>query len=126
MDQEIDPLDRSRGKDESRQPPPAGSDASPLAPSMSPEESERRLAAALAQIKRNTTNHKYVPSAVDVAHLRKRMGMTQTQFARRFGLSVATLRHWERGDRRPRGAALILLNVIEHNTQLALRALKPR
>ncbi len=39
------------------------------------------------------------------------MGMTQEQFAS-FGFSVATLRHWERGDRTPQGAALVLLNVI--------------
>lgn len=37
-------------------------------------------------------------SPVDVAELR-RLGMTQQQFAARFGFSVATLRHWERGDR---------------------------
>ena len=50
-----------------------------------------------------------------MAELRRRMGMTQEQFASRFGFSVATLRHWERGDRKPAGAALVLLNVIEHD-----------
>lgn len=54
----------------------------------------------------------YKPEAVDVSALRQRMGMTQEQFAARFGFSVATLRHWERGDRTPQGAALVLLNVI--------------
>lgn len=54
----------------------------------------------------------YTPEAVDVSALRQRMGMTQEQFAARFGFSVATLRHWERGDRTPQGAALVLLNVI--------------
>jgi len=52
---------------------------------------------------------------VDVAALHQRIGMTQEQFAARFGASVATLRHWESGDRKPQGPALILLNVIEHN-----------
>ncbi len=55
----------------------------------------------------------YKPKAVDVSALRQRMGMTQEQFAARFGFSVATLRHWERGDRTPQGAALVLLNVIK-------------
>lgn len=55
----------------------------------------------------------YKPEAVDVSALRLRMGMTQEQFAARFGFSVATLRHWERGDRTPQGAALVLLNVIK-------------
>ena len=55
----------------------------------------------------------YTPETVDVSALRRRMGMTQEQFSARFGFSVATLRHWERGDRTPRGAALVLLNVIK-------------
>lgn len=55
----------------------------------------------------------YTPTAVDVSALRQHMGMTQEQFAARFGFSVATLRHWERGDRTPQGAALVLLNVIK-------------
>jgi len=55
----------------------------------------------------------YTPAAVDVSALRQRMGMTQEQFAARFGFSVATLRHWERGDRSPHGASLVLLNVIK-------------
>jgi len=55
----------------------------------------------------------YRPEPVDVSALRRRMGMTQEQFAARFGFSVATLRHWERGDRTPQGAALVLLNIIE-------------
>lgn len=55
----------------------------------------------------------YKPEAVDVSALRQRMGMTQEQFAAQFGFSVATLRHWERGDRTPQGASLVLLNVIK-------------
>jgi putative transcriptional regulator len=55
----------------------------------------------------------YKPEAVDVSALRQGMGMTQEQFAARFGFSVATLRHWERGDRTPQGASLVLLNVIK-------------
>ena len=55
----------------------------------------------------------YTPEEVDVSALRRRMGMTQEQFAARFGFSVATLRHWERGDRSPQGASLVLLNVIK-------------
>ena len=38
----------------------------------------------------------YQPQAVDVSRLRERLGLTQEQFAARFGVSVATLRHWER------------------------------
>ena len=51
--------------------------------------------------------------------------MTQTQFARRFGFVLATVRHWERGDRAPRGPALLLLNLIERDPGGILRALRP-
>ena len=65
----------------------------------------------------------YHPHSVDVKGLRQRVGMTQEQFAARFGFSVATLRHWERGDRAPAGASLVLLNVIEKEPNWVLRAL---
>jgi putative transcriptional regulator len=114
MDRKIDPLDQSRGKVDLRPPTPE-------------ERAERAkdLARALAKIEHATTNRHYVAHYVDVAHLRKRMGMTQAQFARRFGFPVATLRHWEHGDRKPAGAALVLLNVIDRNPRAVLDALKP-
>ncbi|CAH1386998.1 helix-turn-helix domain-containing protein [Candidatus Nitrotoga sp. M5] len=65
----------------------------------------------------------YKPEAVDVSALRRNMGMTQEQFAARFGFSVATLRHWERGDRSPQGAALVLLNVIKRAPEAVTAAL---
>lgn len=65
----------------------------------------------------------YRPHDVDVRELRQRVGMTQEQFAARFGFSVATLRHWERGDRAPAGPALVLLNVIARDHKSVMRAL---
>ena len=64
------------------------------------------------------------PRSVDVKALRAKVGMTQEQFAARFGFSTATLRHWERGDRTPRGPALVLLNVIERNPRAVIEALE--
>ena len=66
----------------------------------------------------------YHPQAVDVSSLRERLSLTQEQFAARFGFSVATLRHWERGDRSPSGASLVLLNVIDRNPAAVLQALQ--
>ena len=65
----------------------------------------------------------YQPHAVDVSGLRGRLSLTQEQFAARFGFSVATLRHWERGDRAPSGASLVLLNVIDRNPSAVMKAL---
>lgn len=67
----------------------------------------------------------YQPQAVDVSGLRQRLSLTQEQFAARFGFLVATLRHWERGDRAPSGASLVLLNVIDRNPGAVLEALQP-
>jgi putative transcriptional regulator len=62
-------------------------------------------------------------SAVDVKAIRQHVGMSQAEFASAFGISLGTLRHWERGDRTPRGAALVLLNIVAKEPQAVLRAL---
>lgn len=63
------------------------------------------------------------PKPIDVKALRTEIGMTQEEFAARFGVSTATLRHWERGDRSPQGPALVLLNVIKHDPKAVIKAL---
>jgi putative transcriptional regulator len=65
----------------------------------------------------------HYPKPIDVKELRMGIGMTQEQFAAKFGVSTATLRHWERGDRSPHGPALVLLNVIKHNPKAVIKAL---
>lgn len=63
------------------------------------------------------------PRPVDVKALRAKVDMTQEEFAAKFGFSTATLRHWERGDRKPHGASLVLLNVIERDPRAVIEAL---
>lgn len=60
---------------------------------------------------------------LDIKDIRDNVGMSQSEFATAFGISVATLRHWERGDRNPRGPALVLLNVVAKEPRAVLRAL---
>ena len=62
-------------------------------------------------------------SPLDVKNVRSNVGMTQNEFASAFGISVSTLRHWERGDRTPHGPALVLLNVVAKEPQAVLSAL---
>ena len=89
------------------------------------ESIKQGLTEAIAHAKGESVAVKtYQPKAVDVKLLRKNVKMTQEQFAARFGFSVATVRHWERGDRRPHGPALVLLNVIEKNPSAVLNALR--
>jgi len=63
------------------------------------------------------------PQAINVKAIRKHVGMTQTEFAAAFGISVSTLRHWERGDRIPRGPARVLLRVVAKAPRAVLSAL---
>jgi putative transcriptional regulator len=49
--------------------------------------------------------------------------MTQTEFAGRFGFSVNTLRHWERGSRQPEGPTRAYLVVIDREPKAVQRAL---
>lgn len=81
---------------------------------------------ALAYAKGNSTRGRTrfvrVP-AVDVRAARRKLGLTQNDFARRFGVSVATVRNWEQGRRRPEGAARVLLAVIDREPEAVRRAL---
>ena len=63
------------------------------------------------------------PPAVDVAGLRKRLRLSQSAFAARYGLAVATVRDWEQKRRRPDRMAMNLLRIIEHSPETAARAL---
>jgi putative transcriptional regulator len=65
----------------------------------------------------------YRPEAIDVVQLRQNLGLTQVEFASKFCISLGTLRHWERGDRKPHGPALALLHVVAKEPQAVLRAL---
>jgi putative transcriptional regulator len=62
--------------------------------------------------------------AVDVRAARQRLGLTQPDFAKAFGVSVATIRNWEQHRRQPKGAARVLLTVIERNPAAIMDALR--
>ena len=47
----------------------------------------------------------HLPQPIDVKAIRKQVGMTQMEFAVAFGISVSTLRHWERGGSNAPGAS---------------------
>ena len=60
----------------------------------------------------------------EIKAIRERLRISQRQFAGWFGFSTATLRHWERGNRRPTGPALVLLAVIRDNPRVVLRTVR--
>ena len=63
--------------------------------------------------------------AVDVKAVRRRLGKSQSEFARMIGVSVSTLQNWEQGRRRPEGPARALLRVAAANPEAVAAALAP-
>jgi putative transcriptional regulator len=55
--------------------------------------------------------------------LRKRLGMTQEEFARALRIPLSTLRNWEQGRVLPDPAARALLTIVAKNPKAALKAL---
>ena len=63
------------------------------------------------------------PAQVDVRAIRKKMKLSQSEFAARFGFTASAVRQWEQGRRRPEGAARAFLRVIEREPAAVRRAL---
>jgi DNA-binding transcriptional regulator YiaG len=49
----------------------------------------------------------------DIKKIREKLGVSQAEFAVRFGLELDTLQNWEQGRNQPDPAARLLLKVIE-------------
>ena len=65
----------------------------------------------------------HTPETIDVKAIRKKTGMSQQRFCATFGISLGTLRHWEQGLRVPRGAARVLLKVVDYNPGTVIKAI---
>lgn len=62
----------------------------------------------------------------DVGTIRRKLRLTQEQFAALCGVSVATIRNWEQGRRRPTGPSRALLLLVDHEPEAALRSIRRR
>jgi putative transcriptional regulator len=60
---------------------------------------------------------------IDVAAIRKRLDLSQAEFAKRFRLSLATVRDWEQKRRTPDRIAANLLRVIDRAPNVVSEAL---
>jgi putative transcriptional regulator len=65
----------------------------------------------------------HIPKQIDVKAIRQQMGLSQSAFANRFGLSLYTLRNWEQGKRQPDPAARAYLTVIEKAPDIVTKVL---
>ena len=62
----------------------------------------------------------HVPKQVNVADIRKRIGMTQKEFSAVFAIPERTLKSWESGERTPEGPARVLLHMIRKDPAAVL------
>ncbi len=62
------------------------------------------------------------PNVPDVRALRRKLGLSQAQFASKFGFGLRTLQEWEQGRALPDRPARILLRVIEKSPKTVERA----
>jgi putative transcriptional regulator len=65
-----------------------------------------------------------VPQRVDVQAIRKRLGLSQKEFAMRFGFTLGSVRNWEQGHRGPEGTARVLLTIVDYDPDTVERALR--
>jgi putative transcriptional regulator len=72
---------------------------------------EQALAWSRGQNERVRVTLVQIPE-VDVRKVRQRMGLSQTEFAMKFGFPPATLRNWEQGRAIPDAPTRVLLAVI--------------
>ncbi|OGQ17649.1 MAG: transcriptional regulator [Deltaproteobacteria bacterium RIFCSPHIGHO2_02_FULL_60_17] len=60
---------------------------------------------------------------MDIKTVRKKLNLSQSEFALMIGVSVSTLQNWEQGRRRPEGPAQALLKVAASNPKAVVDAL---
>lgn len=65
----------------------------------------------------------HVPPEIDVSRIRKALGLTQSEFAARYGFTLARIRDWEQHRSNPDKAARAYLIVIAKDHEAVDRAL---
>jgi putative transcriptional regulator len=81
---------------------------------------EEALAFANGEAPEGVTLH----TPIDVKALRTKLNLAQPEFARRYGLSVGTVRDWEQGRATPDKPAQTLLRIIQAEPDLVRRVLE--
>ena len=62
---------------------------------------------------------------VAVKNIRKKLHVSQSEFAYMIGVNISTLQNWEQGRRRPDGPALALLKIAEAVPDTVMNVLHP-
>lgn len=84
-----------------------------------------REAVAIAKGEADPATYRiHVPADIDVAGIRKALGLTQAAFAARYGFPVGTLRDLEQGRAKPDASTRAYLLVISREPEAVQRALE--
>jgi DNA-binding transcriptional regulator YiaG len=67
-----------------------------------------------------------VASEIDVAAIRRKLNLSQSVFASQFGITLAVLRDWEQGRRKPDATARAYLKVVVRQPEVVRRILLER
>jgi putative transcriptional regulator len=70
-----------------------------------------------------TTYRVHIPVEIDVEKIRKKLKLTQAQFAFRYGFSVGAIRDWEQKRKQPEASARMFLKVIEKRPDIVAEVL---
>ncbi len=82
-----------------------------------------RQALAYAREKETEGCVAHVPDEADVKAIRKSLGLTQSEFSKRFGFDIRAVKDWEQNRRKPERAARVLWTVIAREPEAVSRAL---
>ena len=80
-------------------------------------------AIAFAEGKKDHGCRVHIPEEINVRRIRKKVAMSQAEFAGYFGVSKRTVQEWEQGRRVPTGASRAFLTVIDREPEAVRRAL---
>lgn len=81
------------------------------------EAMEEAVAYSRGDLKLKERVVRVAPMAVNVLAIRRSLGLSQRDFANRYGFSVRALQEWEQHRRTPTASARILLKVIERHPE---------
>ena len=86
----------------------------------------QEVAAHIENKKKLQSRIVHIPDTIDIKSLRNDRGLSQKDFAERYGFTLSAIKDWEQGRRRPERAARILLAIIKKQPQLVEKILNQK
>jgi putative transcriptional regulator len=68
----------------------------------------------------------HIPSEIDVRAIRRKLGLSQDDFAGRFGFTVNQIKDWEQGRARPIGGVRAYLMIIDRDPKAVIEILQTK